>query len=340
MSQIGLLPLPLPGAPPGAAAPRSVAGGAQLLSVGMQQFGKVEDLMALAESGALPPEFLALLQQLLGTGTPLPTAGMPLPGLAAVAAGPASVSMSGLVSDRAFDPALAGLDRQALLGGGPGEAEPLQRAIGQILAGPSEGLALVGQGGRPALDDLLGNPLGQGPSLSMPDGLGALLSGPAVLRAALPGIAVGPGDALLALPQRIGEPVWQQALGERLLWLAGREQQVARLRLNPPHLGPLEVRVVVQQDQASVAFLSQHAAVREALEQAVPRLREMLGQQDLQLVQVDVGERQLPDRQTPVPQERYAPRGGAVGGAFEPQTTVGGGSEGVWVGRGLVDLFV
>ena len=48
----------------------------------------------------------------------------------------------------------------------------------------------------------------------------------------------------------------------------------------------------LQQDQASVAFVSQHAAVREALEQAIPRLREMLGEQELQLVQVDVSQRE------------------------------------------------
>jgi flagellar hook-length control protein FliK len=58
--------------------------------------------------------------------------------------------------------------------------------------------------------------------------------------------------------------------------------------LNPPNLGPLEVRLTLQQDQASVVFSAQQVAVRDALEAALPRLRELLEQQSLQLVQADV----------------------------------------------------
>jgi flagellar hook-length control protein FliK len=107
----------------------------------------------------------------------------------------------------------------------------------------------------------------------------------------------------LALPQRVNDAGWSQALGERLVVMAGRGQQVAEIKLNPAHLGPLEVKVSLQHDQASVSFLAQHAPVREALEQAIPRLREMFNQQDLQLVNVDVGQR------------RDAPAGGGEGSA-------------------------
>lgn len=91
---------------------------------------------------------------------------------------------------------------------------------------------------------------------------------------------------------RVGEPGWHQAVADRVVWLLGRDQQGVQLKLNPAHLGPMEVKLSLNQDQASVTFLSSHAAVREALEQAVPRLRDMLGQQDIQLVQVNVDQRQ------------------------------------------------
>jgi flagellar hook-length control protein FliK len=95
-----------------------------------------------------------------------------------------------------------------------------------------------------------------------------------------------------AVAEPFGGERWAQAVGERVMMLVGRDHQIAELKLTPPNLGQLEVRVSVQQDQASVAFVSQHAAVRDALEQAIPRLREMLAQQDLQLVNVDVSQRE------------------------------------------------
>jgi flagellar hook-length control protein FliK len=50
----------------------------------------------------------------------------------------------------------------------------------------------------------------------------------------------------------------------------------------------MEVRIQVQNDQASVHFTSAHAVVRDALEAALPRLREMFGTTGVELVNVDV----------------------------------------------------
>jgi len=92
------------------------------------------------------------------------------------------------------------------------------------------------------------------------------------------------------VPQAVGGRAWEGAIADRVMWMVQGEQQMAKLKLNPPNLGPLEVRVSVNQDQASVAFVSQHAAVREALETAMPRLRELFDQQSLELVQADVSD--------------------------------------------------
>ncbi|MCW9079178.1 MAG: flagellar hook-length control protein FliK [Gammaproteobacteria bacterium] len=94
----------------------------------------------------------------------------------------------------------------------------------------------------------------------------------------------------MGVPQQVGGKGWSGAIADRLMWMVQGDQQFARLQLNPPHLGPLEVRVSVHQDQTSVSFLAQHAAVREALEAALPRLREMFDQQSLQLVRADVSD--------------------------------------------------
>jgi flagellar hook-length control protein FliK len=94
----------------------------------------------------------------------------------------------------------------------------------------------------------------------------------------------------MGIPQPVASKDWAEAVGQRLLWMVQGDQQFARLSLNPPNLGPLEVRVSLQQDQASVVFVAPHAATREALEAALPRLREMLDQNALQLVRADVSD--------------------------------------------------
>jgi hypothetical protein len=96
---------------------------------------------------------------------------------------------------------------------------------------------------------------------------------------------------MLDLAAPLGKGNWEQGLGERVLWLVGHSVQGASLRINPPHLGPIEIQLSLQNEQASVSFNAQHAVVREALEAAVPRLREMFGESNLQLVNVDIGQR-------------------------------------------------
>ena len=81
---------------------------------------------------------------------------------------------------------------------------------------------------------------------------------------------------------------WDQAVGERIQWMVNQQMQGAQIKLNPAHLGPMEVRIEMQNDQASIQFTSAHAAVREALEAALPRLRDMFQASGVDLVDVDV----------------------------------------------------
>ena len=89
----------------------------------------------------------------------------------------------------------------------------------------------------------------------------------------------------------MGEKGWDQAVGERMLWMVGRQIQGAEVRITPPQLGPIDIRISIQNDQANVTFAAQHGVVREALEASIPRLREMLSENNLQLVNVDVNQR-------------------------------------------------
>jgi flagellar hook-length control protein FliK len=93
------------------------------------------------------------------------------------------------------------------------------------------------------------------------------------------------------VPVPLGTPQWSQAVGDKVLWLAAQNVSSAEIRLDPPELGPMQVKVSVNQDQASVSFTSPHPAVREALDQQLGRLREMFSEQGLHLLNVDVSDR-------------------------------------------------
>jgi flagellar hook-length control protein FliK len=94
--------------------------------------------------------------------------------------------------------------------------------------------------------------------------------------------------ATLGVNTPLTEGGWDQALGERIQWMVNHKMQGAQIRLNPAQLGPMEVRVQVQNDQASIQFSSAHSVVREALEAALPRLRELFDASGVELVDVDV----------------------------------------------------
>ena len=88
----------------------------------------------------------------------------------------------------------------------------------------------------------------------------------------------------------VGQQGWDKAVGQQLALFVSQDVSAAKLRLNPQHLGPMEMQINVDGDKANVSFLSQHTVVREALESSVPRLREMLAESGLNLVNVNISQ--------------------------------------------------
>ncbi len=78
-------------------------------------------------------------------------------------------------------------------------------------------------------------------------------------------------------------------VGNRLVWMATHNHQVAELRIEPPQLGPVEVRLSLANDQASLSIASPHAAVRDAIQASLPRLQDMLQGLGITLANVSVG---------------------------------------------------
>jgi flagellar hook-length control protein FliK len=85
-----------------------------------------------------------------------------------------------------------------------------------------------------------------------------------------------------------GSPAWDQAVGNKIVWMVGNAEQSASLTLNPPDLGPLQVIIKMQNDQASATFISAHHEVRQALEAAIPTLRNMMNDAGISLGQTTI----------------------------------------------------
>ncbi|MDD5297974.1 MAG: flagellar hook-length control protein FliK [Rhodocyclaceae bacterium] len=134
-----------------------------------------------------------------------------------------------------------------------------------------------------------------------------------------------------------GAPAWSEEVGKNLVWLAGQEQHKAELVLTPPHLGRIEISITINNDQATASFVSANPAVRDALEQALPHLREMLANAGISLGQASVGADSSAGGSNPGTNPGYSGRRGgnldvaAIAGTNPPTLAR--------PGNGLVDTF-
>lgn len=82
---------------------------------------------------------------------------------------------------------------------------------------------------------------------------------------------------------------WASAVGKRLVFMINNQLSQAQITLNPEKLGPIQIRLTLDRDQVvSVSMTAHHGATRETLEQAIPRLREMLAEAGIDFDSLDV----------------------------------------------------
>lgn len=279
------LPVPPAGSPQAAAAVAPTASPVSA-AIGPPAASAAADprRLDLPRQGVMPPSGMpdeARGQLPAGQGS------APLSGhrLAAAHAALAASPVPAAVTAETASPAHGAADR-ALADGAPELAVSAARALSaaNAMAEPFEGRA------RPAT------------SFDDGDRAGGL---PAFARSSMQPPSVEPLAPLpsaarsgLTLPPGLQQPGWNQALGERVLWLVSHDVQRAELTLNPPELGALRVRVTLAGQAASVAFASEHAPVREAVEAALPQLRQILAERGLSLDHVHVSAQESGQRWT------------------------------------------
>lgn len=143
--------------------------------------------------------------------------------------------------------------------------------------------------------------------------------------------------AASTLTPSVGTTAWSQALGDKIVWMAAGAQQTATLTLNPPNLGPLQIVLNLTNDQATANFFTTQPEVRQALETAFPRLREMMSEAGIQLGQASVhtetpGQQASPERQAQWTALPFTATGDTPDSSAEPIALRQSG-------RGLVDTF-
>lgn len=81
----------------------------------------------------------------------------------------------------------------------------------------------------------------------------------------------------------LGTNGWAEDFSQKITWISTQKNQSAELHLNPPDLGQLNVVLKISDNQATAIFTSPHIAVREAVENALPVLREILADNGIML---------------------------------------------------------
>ena len=163
-----------------------------------------------------------------------------------------------------------------------------------------------------------------------------LLPNPATIanlaQAATPPAATG-------LAPSVGTAAWNQALGEKIVWMSGSGgEQTASLSLNPPDLGPLQVVLNVTNNQANATFIAAQPEVRLAIEAALPKLHEMMNNAGIQLGQTNVRSDTSSQQERQSEAQSFRPLSGvrSVAAADKPIGTSGK----IIAGKGLVNTFV
>lgn len=202
---------------------------------------------------------------------------------------------------------------------------------GRELAAAAAARSAIGAGAGAMQGDALEAP---GTTGSQPTGLAHTHGAMHLLRQASSAQAASPQ---LPVPTPAGEPGWAEDVGNQVRWMLGRAESKAELVLTPPNMGKLEVSINLNGDQTTAQFIASSQAARDALERALPQLREALQQAGIMLGDTNVST-------SGQGREGEGREGG--GGRGERGEQAAGGSTGatsaaVWLKQqqGMVDTF-
>ncbi len=140
----------------------------------------------------------------------------------------------------------------------------------------------------------------------------------------------------------LNHPQWSDEFSQKIVWSAHEKIQNAEITISPPELGPISIKLELHGQELSASFASHTHEVRQAIEDAMPKLRNMLESTGISLGDTQVGA-QLPQKQQ---ESAYSQQ--STPSRFRSETAILAGDTAtsaissatrVSSGRGLVDLF-
>ena len=151
--------------------------------------------------------------------------------------------------------------------------------------------------------------------------------------------ATQPATPQLPVHTPAGQQAWAEDVGNQVRWMLGRAESKAELVLTPPNLGKLEVSINLNGDQTTAQFIASSQAARDALERAMPQLREVLQQAGIMLGDANVSTSQ--QGAGGEGQESHGRSGARGEAAIAGDAGGNGSSTGVWLRQqqGMVDTF-
>jgi flagellar hook-length control protein FliK len=133
----------------------------------------------------------------------------------------------------------------------------------------------------------------------------------------LPAAARATGEAAMTpqfdSPHLAGSDAWFDDIGARVEWLTEMNLEKAELQLHPAELGQLDIQITTGEDGTTVSFITHNNDARALIEDNMPKLRELLAQQGLQL-----GDSQVSQQSE---QQRDARDANGMAGGSQPDTS-------------------
>ena len=100
-----------------------------------------------------------------------------------------------------------------------------------------------------------------------------------------------PRKAVLHASTAVGSPAWAEEMSGKVVQMVMLRNESAELHVRPGHLGPIDIQINVSGGEATVQLIAAQAATRDALEAALPVLRDLLAEQGLTLGETAIGSR-------------------------------------------------
>jgi len=113
---------------------------------------------------------------------------------------------------------------------------------------------------------------------------------PAALQTTAPSAPQAPAGPTVQVQAPVGSSGWAHEVGMRLHLLAQQGISSASLRLTPAQLGPVEVKISMRENAASVWFGAAQPETRSAIELSLPQLRDLFASHGLNLAQAGVSD--------------------------------------------------